>query len=216
MIYVPINEVVAEAISVVGVTSDDPETLKAFARQWIWRAVQDLPVTEDNIKVCSIDVKNLMMKKPEDMRRFLDIALYDENDCYIPHTFYTGKKRIFPEPTDCQPVDLSEDPYAFILGTNGDNVAYGKVRYFAYPIDSDGYPMIREEDVLTCVYYVRLCASMRKNDNRSEIDQNRQMYMREADRARAKRKSMNMSEDKLKTVAKIMNRMIPLFNRSIF
>lgn len=228
MNYVPLESVVAEAISVIGVGSDE-ETMKNFARQWIWRAAIDLPVTEDNIKVCTILVKNMMMKKPDDMRRFMEIALFDSAGEYIPHVFHAGKKRIYPDTRIfpaavintsndpvCVPVDLSEDEYAFYLGTNGSAVYQGVVRYFAYPLDSSGMPMIREDDVLTCVYFVKFMASLRKNDNRSEIQQNELLYKQEADRARAKRKASDLSVDKMKTIAAAFNRMIPSFNRSKF
>lgn len=224
MKYVELESVVARAISVVGVGIDN-ELMKNFAREWIWMAVLDLPVSEDNIKVCQIESKNLTMKKPDDMRRFLEIALYDDQDRYIPHVFHAGKKRIYPDTRvfpmsvdasyECGvPVDLSEDQFAFYIGTNGSNVSYGLVRYFAYPLDKDGMPMIREDDVMTCVYFVRFMASMRRDDNRSAIQQNELLYKQEADRARAKRKSEDLSADKMKTISGIMNRMIPSFNNS--
>ncbi len=226
MKYVPLNEVVAEAIAVVGDGGQDAETLKALARQWVWRAIIDLPVTEDNIEVCRIDVKNLVMKKPDGMRRFLDIALYDINGNYVPHRFHSGKKRIFPDtrifPSNVNdennpvivPADLSEDPYGFYLGTNGSTVSYGMVRYYAYPLDRDKMPMIPEEAVQMCVYFVRFSASMKKNTNRSEIQQNELLYKQEADRVRARYKASH--NDNGKTIGDIFNRMIPDFNRSYF
>lgn len=231
MQYVPLDTVVARAISVVG-DDNDNELMKLYAREWVWMAVIDLPVTEDNVKVCNIAAKNLMLKKPDDMRRFLEISLYDANGCYVPHMFHAGKKRIYPHfnrfhnhhtatgttnnhHIHCEPVDLSEDQFAFIIGTNGSDVAGGMIRYFAYPIDKDGLPMVREEDVMTCVYFVRFMASMKKNDNRSAIQQNELLFKQEADRARAKRKS-NRSEDENKTITSIMTRMIPSFNRHSF
>lgn len=227
MSYVSIEGVVSEAISLVG-DGTDKEVLKNFARQWIWRELIDLPVTDDNIKVCDIFAKNLILKKSGDMRKFIEIALYDVNNNYLPHVFYSGKKRIYPDTriipagqnTDNNPVvvpvDLSEDEYGFYIGTNGSAVSYAKVRYYSYPLDKDGLPMIREEDVQTMVYRVRLNASLKKNDNRSEIDQNRQLYVIEADRARAKRKVSDKSTATMKTLGAIMNRMIPDFNRSNF
>lgn len=227
MQYVDLNSVVAEAISVVGNGIDD-ELMKNFARQWIWRAVMDLPVTEDNIKVCEISAKNFTLKKPDDMRKFLELGLYDSSDGYIPHVFHAGKKRIYPDtrifPTELSSaniayrpsVDVSEDQYAFYIGSNGPDVSYCKVRYFAYPLDKNGMPLIREDDVMTCVYFVRFMASLRRNENRSEIQQNELLYKAEADRARAKRKSQDLSADKMKTISGVLNRMIPSFNKSSF
>lgn len=229
MQYVSLDSVVAEAMGVVG-EGYDAETLKNLARQWVWRAVLKLPITDDNIKVCELKPKNLIMKKPSDMRCFIEIALYDSNDCFIPHVFHAGKTRIYPDnrillaatgtdaltPINCIPVDISEDEYGFYIGTNGDNVSKALVRYFAYPLDNDGMPLIREDDVLACIYFVRLQASLKKNDNRSEIAQNKDFYDQEIDRVRARRKSLALSEDRKKTIGAIMNRMIPNFNRSTF
>ena len=226
MSYVPLDDVVAEALSVVG-DGQDKEMLKPLARQWAWRAVLKLPTTEDEIKVCRVEAKNLVLKKPSDLRRHLELALYDENDCFLHHVYHAGKKRIFPQfsffaaasnsnnPPQCEPVDVSEDGYAFHIGTNGSDVAYAMVRYFAYPLDKDGMPLIREEDVLTCVYWIRYCASMKKNTNQSEISLNKSFYDQEADIQRAKRKSV-ISEDERRMLASIMNRMIPDFNKHRF
>lgn len=224
--YVPLDDVVAEALSIVG-DDQDKEMLKLLARQWAWRAVLKLPVSDDNIKVCKIEAKNLFLKKPSDMRRYLDMALYDANGGYLHHVYHKGQKRIYPDftrfptasnsnnPPQCDPVDLSEDAHAFYIGTNGSDVSYALVRYFAYPLDNRGMPMIREEDVLTCVYFIRLCASQKKNNNRSEIAQNKEFYDQEADIQRARRKSV-ISEDEKRTLTSIMNRMIPDFQKKTF
>jgi hypothetical protein len=228
MQYVSLDSVVAEAMGVVG-DGNDEQALKLLARQWVWRAVLKLPITEDNIKVCEITPKNLIIKKPSDMRCSMEIALYDSSGGFLKHAFHGGKKRIFPDnrlfpaangsdgtPTNCVPVDISEDEHGFYLGTNGENVAKAKVRYFAYPLDNEGMPLIREDDVLACVYFVRFQASLKKNDNRSAIAQNKDLSDQEFDITRAKRKSLSLSEDKKKTISATMNRMIPNFNRSTF
>lgn len=233
--YVSLDTVVAEAISIIGLSGDD-ELAKNFARQFAWRAVLDLPITDDHLKVAKIYPKNLILKKPTDLRRALEVALYDANDCLIPHQYHSGKQRIYPdiesisysvvtdEGTDDEetvtyyaPVDLSEDANAYYLGTNaGDSVAYAKVRYFAYPLDSTGYPMIKEEAVLTCMYFIRFMWSLRKGENQSEIANNERLYKMEADRCRARLKSFDMSEETRKAIAASMNRMLPNFNRSRF
>jgi hypothetical protein len=216
---VEFDSVVSEALLVIGASGDEA---RLFAQQMVWRAVTDFPVSEDNIKVCRIYQKNLILKKPQDMQQYIEMALYDANGCYIPHVFHAGKKRIYPDTRlyvldpACIPVDISEDTSSFYLGTNGTDVEYAEVRYFSYPLDSKGMPMIREEDVLTCMYFVRFMWSLRKSDNRSEIQQNELLYKQEADRARARRKMADISNDKAKTIAKVLNRMIPNFNRSRF
>jgi hypothetical protein len=231
--YVTLDSVVSEGLSIIGLSGDD-ELAKNFARMWAWRAVIDMPITDDTIKVAKVYPKNLILKKPQDMRRALEVALYDASDCLIPHCFSSGKTRIYPNveqysytvTTDAGtadqetttyylPVDLSEDAYAYYLGTNALNtVAYAQIRYFGYPLDKDGFPMIREEAVQACMYYIRLNWSLRKNENQSEIANNRLMYQQESDRCRARLKSLDMSEENRKEIAALMNRMLPNFNRS--
>ena len=233
--YVSLDAVVSEAISVIGLSGDD-ELAKNFCRQWIWRCISVFPVTDDMIEVSKVDMKNLIIKKPPQAKRILEVALYDSSDNFIPHVFHSGKKRIYPdvesysykvvtnEGTDDEetttyylPVDLSEDDKAFYVGTNGENsVSYAQIRYFKYTLDNSGMPLIREEDVLTCVYYCRFMFSLRKNENQSEIRQNEMMYKQEADIARARRKSADISDETRKAIAANWNKMIPNFNRSRF
>lgn len=218
------DEVVALAMTLVG-DGQDKEFLKAVSRQWVWEAIKDMPVTEDNMQVCEVKAKNLMIKKPADMRRFTDIALYDCNDHIVPHQFHAGKKRIYPEvfhmvqdsnDSDrfCFPVDVSEDRYSFIIGSNGPHVDYAKIRYFAWPVDNQGEPMIRQDDQMMCVHFIRWCSAMKRNNNQSEIAQAGQNYKDEADRRRAAYKKNNSSTDKNKTIGALFNRMIPSFNRN--
>lgn len=216
MKYVTLESVVAEAIATLGLSGDDG-LAKNFCRTFIWRFVVDLPITDDAIKVAKIYPKNLILKKPSDMRRGLDVALYDASGCFIPHVYHNGKKRIYPNPevyTNSGGVDLSEDSNAYYLGTNGTHVAWAEVRYFGYPLDSAGMPMIREEAVEAATLFCRYKWSLRKNENQSEIANNERMFKMEADRCRARMKSLDMSEETRKAIADSMTRMIPNFNRS--
>ena len=226
MKYVTLDSVVAEAISILGLSGDD-DLAKNFCRQWIWRFVVDLPITDDAIKVTKVYPKNLIIKKPVDMRRGLDVALYDASDCLIPHQFHNGRKRMYPDvegsaytnsegETVYFNVDLSEDGTAYYLGTNGSDVSYAQIRYFSYPLDSSGQPMIREEAVEAATLCCRYKWSLRKNENQSEISNNRLMYQQESDRCRARLKSLDMSEETRKAIAASMNRLLPNFNRSRF
>jgi len=58
--YVTLDSVVAEAISILGLSGDD-DLAKNFCRQWIWRFVVDLPITDDAIKVTKVYPKNLII-----------------------------------------------------------------------------------------------------------------------------------------------------------
>ena len=229
MNYIELDTVVARALTIIGLSGDD-EVIKNIAREWVWTAIVDLPITNDTLKVTTVYPKNLILKKPSDYRRGVDIALYDASDCLIPHVMHSGRERIYPnieqyaftsevdgeEVTQYIPADLSESKDAFFLGTTGSNVAYAKMRYYSYPIGTDGMPMIPEEASMTCMYFVRYMHSLRKNENQSEIATNERLYKIESDRCRARMKSFEMSDETRKTIGALFNRMLPNFNRSRF
>jgi hypothetical protein len=234
MQYVDFDEVVAEAILTIGASGDD-EIAKNFARTFIWRALQKLSVTDNTIQVVQIYAKNLLIKKPSNMKKLEEIALFDANGYFIPHVFHAGNSRIYPntesysynvtqnEGTSSEetvtyflPVDLSESDTSFVIGTNGTNVAYGLVRYYPYPLDDKNRPMVREDEVEACSAFVRYKWSQRKNENQSEIKENLNEWLRLADYCRAEKKSSDFSNEIRKQIASTLNRMIPNFNRSRF
>lgn len=230
MQYIPFEEVVAESITSIAANGDD-EIIKQFARQWLWRGLQSLGNSRELIAVCRVTPKNLLISKPKDLKQIIDVALYDSSGCLLPHVWHTGKKRIYPQ-TDALiynrieddgttttqffgPIDLSEDRYNIIIGTNGgDQVSYADIRYWQYQIDKDGLPLIREDEVEALTLYVRYRHSMRRNENQSEIAQNRLEWQRAADQCKAMKKSTTNEE--AKTAGRILNRMVPIFNRSQF
>lgn len=232
--YIPFDEVVSESILTLGLSGDD-ELAKNFARTWIWRGLQRLGSSDDQIEVSRVDAKNLLIKKPPKMRRFDAIALYDSSDNYIPHVFHSGTSRIYPnvesysydvvlnEGTADQetvtytlPVDLSENRNAFVIGTNGACVSYALIRYWGVPVDSSGEPLIQECEVEALTLYVRYKWSQRKNENQSEIAVNKQAWAEAADWTIAHKKSVDNHGEKKKQQAALLNRMLPNFNRSRF
>lgn len=226
MQYVELNAVIAEALSI---TPDTDAADWAMAKQWAVTALMQLGTGDDEIATCRINAKNLILPKPSDLRQYIEMALYDANGCYISHEFHSGKQRIYPDlrifPTATNlntgqivhivPVDVSEDQIAFYLGTNGDQVAYALVRYFVYPLDENGLPMIREDEKFAIMTYIQWAKASKKGDNQSEIAMKWQMWTRQHDMARARKKS-GMSNDLHKTIARNWMRMIPDFNQSRF
>ena len=229
--YISFDEVVSESILTIGLSGDD-ELAKNIARTFIWRGLQKLGSSDDQLEVCQADAKNLLIKKPK-MKRFEAIALFDVNDNFIPHIFHSGVKRIYPntesysynvvtdEGTDDEetttyyaPVDLSENRNSFVIGTNGTNVAYALIRYWGYPLDANGLPLIQECEVEALTLYVRFKWSQRKNENQSEIAANKMDWMQAADWTIAHKKSVDNHGERKKQQAALLNRMIPNFNRS--
>jgi len=224
MNYLSLDEVVASARTTIS-TSDTMD--EVLMRQWAWEGLQDVGISEDSIEVCTLKPKNLIARKPENCRAIIDIALYDANGSQFNHVFRTGKKRIYKESVpeffvldsttgERVPIsiDVSEDRDSIILGTNGANVTEIKIRFFSYPIDKNGLPMIREDERMAIVYYIRHMWALRKNDNRSEIDQNYKMWLLESDRARARKKSI--TNEQVKAIVKRWARLIPDFNYKRF
>lgn len=226
--YIDFEEVVAESVLTIGLSGDD-ELAKNFARTWIYRGLQKLGSSDDQLEVSRVDAKNLLIKKPLKMKRLDAIALYDANDNYIPHIFHGGNKRLYPNTEEFTyttstsdevhygPVDLSENRTSFVLGTNaGDNVAYALIRYYGYPVGTDGLPLIQECEVEALTLYVRYRWSQRKNENQSEIRENKIAWMEAADWTVAHKKSVDNHGEKKKQQAALLSKMIPNFNRGRF
>lgn len=228
MKYVDINSVTAFAMTVCkGKNLAD----RNIWREWVYECVKDLGVSDDEIRVCTLYPKNGVAKLPDECRQIIELSLFDSSECNLAHQFRPGTTRIFTDTrqlpsasagntsnnttNNLTPVDVSNDMYNIHLGTNGANVAKILIRYFAYPVDEvTNLPLIREEDRMACVYFIRYMESLRSNDNRSEIEQNQRTFFQEADRARARKKAESMTYDKAKTLMKDLMNLVPLNNLS--
>lgn len=228
---VSMDEVIATAASTLkNVTTTD----KLLFRQWIaMMCLPELGISEEDVKIVELFPVDFAAQKPDDMRSVIEVSLFDTNGCQLAHKFRSGGKRIYKDTrliraaivgsdTEQQlnnliPVDISDDAYAFHLGTNGDLVGSIVVRYFCYPTDNNGLPLIRQEEVMACVYFCRFWWEMRENSSRAAIEQNRLMWAAESDRCRARKKMLSLSPDKMKTIIKgTWMRYIPSFNFSQF
>ncbi len=224
--FVTLDEVIATASTLI---KDVTTTDKLLFRQWIgMMALPELGISEDDVKIVTLYPVEFAAQKPNDMRALIDVSLFDCNGCTLPHKYRTGGKRIFRDgriprtaivTTETQnianaiPVDISDDNYSFQLGTNGDKVAVIVVRYWAFPTDDSGQPMIRQEDMMACAYFCLFMHAVRENKSRSEIEQNRIYWATESDRCRARKKMYSLSPDKMQTIIKnIWMRGIPSFN----
>lgn len=213
MNYLSIDEIVATAETVIPkATTED----KLIWRNWTWLALQDLGISDEDIKSATLYPKNGLCKKPDDFRVLVDLVCVDSANAQLVHKFRTKGHRLYYDTrNDLQitsgiPVDVSEDRFNFILGTNADDVAALNIRYFAYPIDKKtGLPMIREDEVMAIIYFIRYMWAMRKDDNRSEIQEKQVAWFRESDRVRARKKMTSLTEEKAKSIGKSWMRLIP-------
>lgn len=228
--YLTVEQVTAFALTVI---KDKNTASRNIWREWIYQCVLDLGCSDNEIKVCVLYPKDGIAKLPEHCRQIIEVSLFDSSGCNLLHQFRPGKNRIYTDlrqlpsasagntnnttVNNLIPVDVSNDEYSIFLGTNGSNVASIALRYFAYPIDDvTKMPLIREEDMMCILHYLRFMESLRSNDNRSEIEQNKQLFFQEADRARARKKSESMTFEKSKTLMKDLMNLLPLNNLSKF
>lgn len=217
MSYVSLDTVIARIQTTVPTaTSHD----KLIWKEWIYEGLQNLGISDEDVRVTVLYPKEGLVKKPDDMRVLLDLAVYDDNGNQFAHKFRTGGKRIYKddrlfnlvstsgnEDTSSEslvnPVDVSEDRYNFILGTNGSHVTQVFVRYWAYPIDEKTkLPLVREDEVMALRYFVLYMLALRKNENQSEIQQAEIRWFREADRVRAQKKMNSLTPEKAKQIQK--------------
>lgn len=183
--------------------------------------LQDLGISDEDVKSIVLYPKDGVAKKPDDMRVMIDLNLIDASGNQLKHKFRTGGFRMYEddriEGVYEIPVDVSEDRFNIILGTNGDSVNKIVIRYFAYPIDPQTkLPLIREDETMALLYFIRFMWAMRKDDNRSEIAEKQRMWYMESDRIRARKKMESLTPEKAKSIMKSWMRLIPDFNMERF
>lgn len=169
--FLSIDEVVANASSIIKGADINDQNL---FRQWAWLGERQIGFGGLNEETADIPVSDLSIKKPVDYAAPIDIALYTSED-EGPYTellwqYHGGKRRIHAKPSTKRYVDLSEDPYFFNLSSDyGNSVVKAKLRYYAYPIDSKGYPAFPEIHLFAIMMFVRYMWAIRENNSRSEI-----------------------------------------------
>jgi hypothetical protein len=202
--FVPLNQVTAEAASIIkGSTEKD----RLLFKQWVYRGLREIGPGKQNIDVCTLYPVDLSFKKPEDCASIIDVALFSSTGEELKYTYRFGKSRIhrsrnsyindgvYSLSVDAL-VDVSEDDFYIHMGSNGNTVDKAVVRYFKFPIDEEGMPKIPEDQVFALMLFIRYMWAMRDNDNRSEIEQNYNMWLRERDRAKSRNKMPSMLEGK--------------------
>lgn len=181
--------------SIATATNEDRLLFKNF----VYQAYIDIGPNKSWLHECVVPVEDLSIKKPSDLSTLVDMALYNANDCEVPYTFHPSattrihvdrflihsavtQQRILTR------IDVAEDAWYFNLGSNGSIVSYAKLRYLALPTDKNGDLLIPDYYQMAMMLFCRWMWSMRKNDNRSEIDQNRTYYQVERDKVKGKNK----------------------------
>lgn len=219
--YVPLKEVTALAQTVVKEADDRDRNIWGA---WVYQALLQLGVSDEEIKVMEIEPEEGVAILPPDCKHIIEVSLFDSAGCQLRHSFRGGKQRIFRDTriapvattgTDdinqFVPVDVSANATNIYLGTNGENVSKIELRYFAYPVDESGDLLIRDEDMMACVHFIRYMQGLRNDDNRSKIAQDEQTWKIEADRSRARKKMTSMSPDKARSLMTSLVSLLPNF-----
>lgn len=214
-----INEVVVFAMTTCKTAT--PEDRLLF-KVWCVAACRDIGSNKDWYKVTVLYPEDFSFKKPDDLVSTVAISLYDSSDQEIRYNFNQGSKRIFPDRfqinTDSSTaqitgrIDLSEDAHYFHMGTNATEVQYALVRYLGMPVDQEGFPLIREDNLLAYEAFCKYMYAKRVNDNRSEIDQNYSIWLKERDKIKGKNKMPSQVEAEA-TFARYMSLInAPIYN----
>lgn len=225
--YVSIDFVISWAKGIVKTANNTDTNLW---KDWIYTgALLHLGVSDNEIEVAELRPKNFIAALPEHCRSILEISLFDSAGKELRHKYRAGKERIFVDNrlantaigtetnvNDTVPVDVSSDRYNLILGTNGALVDKIFIRYFKYPLDDHGQPLIRQEDTYACALFIKLMQAMRDNGNRSEIEQYDAMWKQAADKAKADKRMASLTPEVAQTVVKSMMRLIPNFSHRQF
>lgn len=225
--YVDINQVVSFSKTIVK-TADNMDT--NIWKEWIYTgALLHLGVSDDEIDVAEIIPNNFIAPLPTHCRRILNLSLFDTAGNQMRHKFRAGKQRIFLDNRLAStaigstenintsiPVDVSNDRYNIILGTNGENVGKILIRYFKYPLDGNDQPLIREEDILACALFIKYMQALRDDDNQSKILNYKNAWEKAADSAKAQKRMESVTPEIANTIVRDMTRLIPQFNTNSF
>lgn len=187
--FAPMSEVVDTATLIcAGATDED----RVIFRQWAFLGMMQIGPTKHWIKTCRIENKGGFMRKPKDFASLVSLGLYDSSDAELRYEFFGEGARVHTDRTTTHAlvgqdepiglIDLSEDAYNFILGSNGTDVDHALLRYLALPVDTNGELLIPEDNIFAVTTFIRWNWAMRKGDNQSEIQLARDTWYREKDR----------------------------------
>lgn len=200
-VFVPASRVIATAMSVLeGADSMD----KAYFKEWLYLGMLDIGITNDWFDQCTLYPDNYTLKKPDGFQSAIDLALYDANNNEFEYVLRGMGTRIHASdnglinnneyfPSLGAPIDLSEDPYYFHIGSNGASISYATLKFWKYPIDENGDILVPEQDLLPLVFFIRYMWYLRKDDKQG-IAMANQKWIASRNEARAAHKTPSILE----------------------
>lgn len=174
MRYVSIQEAVANAMIALGLEQDE---YRAIFTDWAYEATRSIGVSDVNLKSTEITITSGLAPVPNDMAYPDEIALRKNGtDEYAYPMYDTSYWQSLPS-TD-QAYRYTENYYVNIQGTNfvvssdvtGDGFNRLVLRYWAYPIDENGDPLIPEYYIRAVTAYIEFMYTKRlRQRKRSEV-----------------------------------------------
>lgn len=196
-----VDEIIALALSV---TEEADSIDRAYMKDWVYEGLKQIGPNIAWYAEATIYPTELQLEKPKDLYSAIDIALYDSNGSELRYVLRGKGRRTHVSdnsiidrgeyaPDVGAPIDLSEDAYYFNLGSNGTGVAYAVLKYWKFPVDSNGDLLIPEEDSMALVLFCKYLYYMRKDD-KVGIGQFKNMWIAARNEARAAHNTPSMLE----------------------
>ncbi len=216
---VPADQVIATAMTVLK-HADSID--RAFFKEWVYLALIELGPSTQWYGECEIYPNEipgsvtggdyLQLRKPDDYYQAIDVCLYDATGKELKSTYRGLGSRSHQSdngllnsnmymPTLGAPIDLSEDQYYFILGSNAlpntsnnfTGVASAKLKYWRRPVDENGDMLIPESDILPIVYFIRHMWYLREDDKQG-IGQSNTKWIAARNECRSLHRTPSMME----------------------
>lgn len=205
-----LEEVVANASTII---KDANNADRNVFKQWAYLAERDIGYSKAKEKVDQfIKVVDLLILKPSDYIDAIDISLFTKDGTEVPARYRPGVSRIHLDVertskfANQNTIDVSEDRYYFILGSEGSDIYSVKLRYWGLPLDEAGMPLIPEDHVYAITAFIDYMWSMRMNKSRLVVADKRQEWKIQMRRTASRDATPSMLEGK--EIAKTFNSMI--------
>jgi hypothetical protein len=193
MKFLTINEAVASCSSVIKNPSREDRLIIKF---WIWLAEKQIGCHNANIAVDELDVYDLSVLKPDNHLNTIDLSLVTNDGSDIKYVYRGANKRIHETSTSNNPslVDVYEDRFNIFLGSNATSVDKIILKYWSYPVDEDGNPLIPEEHMYAIMRFVSYMYAEKESLPESKISRLSVEWKLQASKARAKNKMPDIPE----------------------
>lgn len=197
--YITLDEVVDNAATTLRGSDNFDRNLM---RQWAAIGERQIGFHLGAVKNCKIDVVDLSIKKPMDyVNKGLDeMGIFTSDGKEIRYTYRGYGKPVLPKRNAREfTVEVTEDAHYWHLDSTAEGAAYAHIRYYGFPTDEDGMPLIPAHHLLALMYFCRYMYGLR-NPDMADPNAEQQRWTIEAAKARNKNKIPSRIE--LREIAK--------------